>query len=81
MSKRIKVDPNKVIKVSPKLIKSDFSENVKNVEAAIKEAFTIKGHKGRLVIPELDEITIPEAKYLIDYAIKLSEFVQSNTKQ
>lgn len=81
MSEKVKIDPNKVIKVPPKLIKSDFSKQVKAVEDSIKDAFTLKGHKGRLLIPELDEITIAEAKYLIDYAVKLSEFVQSNTKQ
>jgi len=68
MKEKIKVDPNKVIKVNPKIVKV-----INGIMIEQSKKYDTKNC--RFKIPPVEDLTINEAKYIMSIATKLVELL------
>jgi len=72
---KVKVDPKKVIKVYPKMIRSDFSEsNIWDI------MFNQSAKKSKLKLPEIEDLTMSDCAYLKQYFEKFAKYFNLNGK-
>jgi hypothetical protein len=68
MKEKIKVDPNKVIKVNPKMVKV-----INGIMIELSKKYDAKSC--RFKIPPVEDLTINEAKYIMSIATELIELL------
>jgi hypothetical protein len=79
MKKKIIIDPNKVIKVEPKKIYTDYKDRVESVKKSIENyknkinSFDPNGSK--IDLPPITELTFNQVKQLVEYGKQLSDYL------
>ena len=71
MNKKVKIDPAKVIKVEPKMIKTDFTDTM--ITKLIKKNMV----KSKIKLPQYDELNVCDIHLIHQYVEGLNNYLKN----